>query len=78
MGSPEPSIAWLKNGQPFVPDSRHVFLNGGRQLQIGNTTISDDARYTCIATNDIGLADLETYLQVIGMLVCMDAFRLDR
>ncbi|VDN01369.1 unnamed protein product, partial [Onchocerca ochengi] len=22
--------------------------------------------YTCIATNDIGLADLETYLQVVG------------
>uniref|UniRef100_A0A914RG71 Ig-like domain-containing protein n=1 Tax=Parascaris equorum TaxID=6256 RepID=A0A914RG71_PAREQ len=66
MGSPEPSIAWLKNGQPLATDERHVLLNGGRQLQISDTTLHDDARYTCIATNNIGLADLETYLQVIG------------
>uniref|UniRef100_A0A0M3IE08 Hemicentin-1 n=1 Tax=Ascaris lumbricoides TaxID=6252 RepID=A0A0M3IE08_ASCLU len=66
MGSPEPSIAWLKNGQPLAADEKHMLLNGGRQLQISDTTLQDDARYTCIATNDIGLADLETYLQVIG------------
>uniref|UniRef100_A0A915PVG6 Ig-like domain-containing protein n=1 Tax=Setaria digitata TaxID=48799 RepID=A0A915PVG6_9BILA len=66
FGSPEPSISWLKNGQPMVTDSRHAILNGGRQLEISNTSVNDDARYTCIATNDIGLADLETYLQVIG------------
>uniref|UniRef100_F1KPK8 Hemicentin-2 n=1 Tax=Ascaris suum TaxID=6253 RepID=F1KPK8_ASCSU len=66
MGSPEPSIAWLKNGQPLAADEKHMLLNGGRQLQISDTTLQDDARYTCIATNNIGLADLETYLQVIG------------
>uniref|UniRef100_A0A0R3RPN6 Immunoglobulin I-set domain protein n=1 Tax=Elaeophora elaphi TaxID=1147741 RepID=A0A0R3RPN6_9BILA len=64
FGSPEPSIAWLKNGQPLVADSRHAVLNGGRQLEISDTSSTDDAMYTCIATNDIGLADLETYLQV--------------
>ncbi|KAM3729054.1 Hemicentin-1 [Dirofilaria immitis] len=66
FGSPEPSIAWLKNGQPLGTNSRHAILNGGRQLEITDASSIDDARYTCIATNDIGLADLETYLQVIG------------
>ncbi|CAG9531886.1 unnamed protein product [Cercopithifilaria johnstoni] len=65
FGSPEPSIAWLKNGQPLGTDNRHTILSGGRQLEINDTSPSDDARYTCIATNNIGLADLETYLQVI-------------
>ncbi|EFO22762.2 hypothetical protein LOAG_05722 [Loa loa] len=65
FGSPEPTIAWLKNGQPLGTGSRHAVLNGGRQLEISDTSATDDARYTCIATNDIGLADLETYLQVI-------------
>ncbi|VBB33721.1 unnamed protein product, partial [Acanthocheilonema viteae] len=66
FGSPEPSIAWLKNGQPLGTDSHYAILNGGRQLEISDISSIDDARYTCIATNDIGLADLETYLQVIG------------
>ncbi|VDK37691.1 unnamed protein product, partial [Gongylonema pulchrum] len=66
FGSPEPSISWLKNGQPLITDNRHALLNGGRQLEISDTSADDDARYTCIATNDIGLADLETYLQVVG------------
>lgn len=45
FGSPEPSIAWLKNGQPLGTDNRHAILNGGRQLEISDTTSIDDARY---------------------------------
>lgn len=45
FGSPEPSIAWLKNGQPMGIDSRHAILNGGRQLEISNISTIDDARY---------------------------------
>lgn len=45
FGSPEPSISWLKNGQPLVTDSRHAILNGGRQLEISDTVEDDDARY---------------------------------
>lgn len=43
-GSPEPSLAWLKNGQSLVLDDRHLLLNGGRVLQIINTSAEDDAR----------------------------------
>uniref|UniRef100_A0A1I8F226 Ig-like domain-containing protein n=1 Tax=Wuchereria bancrofti TaxID=6293 RepID=A0A1I8F226_WUCBA len=65
FGSPEPSIVWLKNGQSLGNDKHFAILNGGRQLEISDTSMTDDAKYTCIATNDIGLADLETYLQVM-------------
>lgn len=44
FGSPEPSIAWLKNGQPLIVDDRHAVLNGGRQLEISDTSVDDDAR----------------------------------
>jgi hypothetical protein len=48
----------------------HVLLSGGRQLQISNAQLDDDARYTCIATNAIGAVDLDTFVQVIGRSFC--------
>ncbi|KAK6759923.1 hypothetical protein RB195_021467 [Necator americanus] len=66
-GSPLPAITWLRDGQTLLPSPRHVFLDGGRQLQISNSQLEDKARYTCIATNAVGSDDLETSLDVVSI-----------
>ncbi|KIH63600.1 immunoglobulin I-set domain protein, partial [Ancylostoma duodenale] len=43
-GSPLPAITWLRDGQTLLPSARHVFLDGGRQLQISNSQLEDKAR----------------------------------
>uniref|UniRef100_A0A914V1Q2 Ig-like domain-containing protein n=1 Tax=Plectus sambesii TaxID=2011161 RepID=A0A914V1Q2_9BILA len=65
-GSPEPTISWLKNGQPLETEGNVVILAGGKQLQIGDARLDDDARYTCIATNPIGAVDLDVFVEVAG------------
>ncbi|CAD6189244.1 unnamed protein product [Caenorhabditis auriculariae] len=65
-GSPQPTITWIRDGETLSATGRHVFLDGGRQLQISNTETSDKGRYTCIATNSVGSDDLETTLDVIA------------
>uniref|UniRef100_A0A1I7X4M9 Hemicentin-1 n=1 Tax=Heterorhabditis bacteriophora TaxID=37862 RepID=A0A1I7X4M9_HETBA len=70
-GSPPPAITWLKDGKTMFPSARHVFLDGGRQLQISNTQSDDKARYTCIATNAVGSDDLETSLNVVSVPIIL-------
>ncbi|GMT31155.1 hypothetical protein PFISCL1PPCAC_22452 [Pristionchus fissidentatus] len=66
-GSPPPSITWLRDGQTITASPRHIFTDGGRQLTIADTQKTDQARYTCIATNPVGSDDLETTLEVINV-----------
>uniref|UniRef100_A0A915CRF4 Ig-like domain-containing protein n=1 Tax=Ditylenchus dipsaci TaxID=166011 RepID=A0A915CRF4_9BILA len=65
-GSPEPTIAWLKDGRSFdYSSTKHRFTNSARQLQILEASGADSGRYTCIATNSVGAADLDIFLTVI-------------
>ncbi|GMT05475.1 hypothetical protein PENTCL1PPCAC_27649, partial [Pristionchus entomophagus] len=66
-GSPPPTITWLRDGQTVTASPRHVFTDGGKQLTISETQKTDQARYTCIATNSVGSDDLETTLEVINI-----------
>jgi hypothetical protein len=68
-GSPEPTITWLKNGQPLSPtDNAHVqVLSDGRQLQLVNVRLDETGTYTCIASNPVGVVDLDQFVQVIGI-----------
>ncbi|KAK0404397.1 hypothetical protein QR680_017438 [Steinernema hermaphroditum] len=67
-GSPEPTISWLRNGKALEKGTseRFVLLDGGRQLQIVDARASDAARYTCIATNVVGTADLDALLIIVA------------
>ncbi len=49
-----------------MADAHVQILAQGRQLQITDTQLDDDARYTCIGTNPIGAIDLDTFVQVTG------------
>lgn len=65
-GSPEPQIHWIRDGAALPQDSRFILLNGGKQLQIRDTTPEDSARFMCIAENRVGSSELSLDLKVIG------------
>ena len=50
-----------QNGKPLEISDRIRQLNDGRQLQICTLGIADSARYTCIASNLIGVVDSKTH-----------------
>lgn len=58
FGSPEPSIAWLRNGQPLRTNNRHAILNGGRQLEISDISAFDEARCTLLIVHFSKITEL--------------------
>ncbi|XP_059849711.1 hemicentin-1-like [Hypanus sabinus] len=56
-GNPEPSISWLRDGQPITADNRRQLLDGGRILQIDSVQLSDSGGYLCIAENPAGTTE---------------------
>ena len=41
-------------------------MSEGRQLEISRAEVTDTARYSCIATNEAGVADKDFDLDVLG------------
>ena len=68
IGIPSPTIKWLVNGQPLVTtgSQQYRLLSDGRQLEIFKAEVPDSARYTCIASNEAGVADRDFDLDVHG------------
>uniref|UniRef100_A0A8C7MZR3 Hemicentin-1 n=1 Tax=Oncorhynchus kisutch TaxID=8019 RepID=A0A8C7MZR3_ONCKI len=57
-GSPSPSMAWHKDGQPLSESVRQRVLSSG-SLQIAFAQPGDTGRYTCTAANAAGTSSLE-------------------
>ncbi|KAJ1074876.1 hypothetical protein K5549_020565, partial [Capra hircus] len=54
-GIPNPSITWLKDGQPVSTAQGNLKIqSSGRLLQIAKALMEDAGRYTCVATNAAG------------------------
>uniref|UniRef100_A0A8C0KRB0 Hemicentin-1 n=1 Tax=Canis lupus dingo TaxID=286419 RepID=A0A8C0KRB0_CANLU len=54
-GIPNPSITWLKDGQPVNTAQGNLKIqSSGRVLQIAKALMEDAGRYTCVATNAAG------------------------
>ncbi|CAB1323870.1 unnamed protein product, partial [Coregonus sp. 'balchen'] len=62
-GSPSPSVAWHKDGQPLSESVRQRVLSSG-SLQIAFGQPGDTGRYTCTAANAAGTSSLEMSLTV--------------
>ena len=67
-GIPTPEIKWLFNGKLLQEenDPRIRFLLGGKTLEIIDVKVPDTGRYTCVATNEAGVADRDYDLNVWG------------
>uniref|UniRef100_A0A8C6DLM4 Hemicentin-1 n=1 Tax=Moschus moschiferus TaxID=68415 RepID=A0A8C6DLM4_MOSMO len=64
-GIPNPSITWLKDGQPVNTAQGNLKIqSSGRLLQIGKALMEDAGRYTCVATNAAGETQQHIQLHV--------------
>ncbi|XP_070240884.1 hemicentin-1 isoform X2 [Bos mutus] len=64
-GIPNPSITWLKDGQPVNTAQGNLKIqSSGRLLQIAKALMEDAGRYTCVATNAAGETQQHIQLHV--------------
>ncbi|KHJ86279.1 immunoglobulin I-set domain protein [Oesophagostomum dentatum] len=65
-GIPQPTVSWTKDGRPVdVSDSRIVFVQNNQTFGIEGVRTSDQARYTCIASNKGGTVEQDFNLEVL-------------
>ncbi|XP_042370765.1 hemicentin-1 [Plectropomus leopardus] len=64
-GNPTPTMSWLKQGVPLVPDSHLKFINLNTTVQIIPAQVNDTGRYTCVANNTAGQASRHFSLKVL-------------
>ncbi|XP_012784766.2 hemicentin-2 [Ochotona princeps] len=57
LGNPTPTISWLQNGLPFLPNLRLQVLEDGQVLQVSTAEAADAASYMCVAENQAGSAE---------------------
>ena len=55
-GKPKPTVRWLKDGEHVAPDNRIQMEVEGRShtLSISRCRLSDDGKYSCVASNSGG------------------------
>ena len=66
-GSPAPTIAWLKDGQPIHPSDNitsHAEPDGTQTLSFKSVQMNDKATYTCQAKNIGGTTEVKLNLNV--------------
>ncbi|CAM9592142.1 unnamed protein product [Lampetra fluviatilis] len=69
-GSPTPVVSWQKDGRAIAgagqgtPPPGVALLSRGRVLRLESAQVADTGRYTCLATNVAGRAELVHSLQV--------------
>ncbi|XP_043342030.1 hemicentin-1 isoform X3 [Cervus canadensis] len=64
-GIPNPSITWLKDGQPVNTAQGNLKIqSSGRLLQIAKALMEDAGKYTCAATNAAGETQQHVQLHV--------------
>ena len=66
---PPPQITWYKDGLEMKYSEmgdRFVWREGGRLLEIYQSTVDDTARYRCVARNLAGTSEKDIDIQVQG------------
>ncbi|XP_048376519.2 neogenin 1a isoform X4 [Stegostoma tigrinum] len=53
MGTPMPTVKWIKNGDMVIPSDYFKIVNE-RNLQVLGLVKSDEGLYQCVAENDVG------------------------
>ncbi|KAG5274497.1 hypothetical protein AALO_G00136970 [Alosa alosa] len=64
LGSPPPSITWLRGDEPLRPSERHHFTAGNQLLVIRQAVPDDAGRYTCRMSNMLGTERAHCQLSV--------------
>ncbi|KRZ38331.1 Muscle M-line assembly protein unc-89 [Trichinella pseudospiralis] len=69
VGSPYPTVQWLKDGVPLVPSDRILIWKdrwGFQRLAVLNATVDDEGEYKCTITNDDGTISTEGTLSILS------------
>ncbi|XP_023961842.2 hemicentin-2 isoform X1 [Chrysemys picta bellii] len=53
-GSPQPTVTWMKDGQPVVNGEALLLRDQGWKLHIQRAQVTHAGRYTCLAANAVG------------------------
>ncbi|KAM8931068.1 hemicentin-1 [Pelodytes ibericus] len=64
-GVPEPLLSWLKDGKPLNEKYLSKRQSKGMILQLLNTDMDDQGRYTCIASNEAGSVSKHFILNIM-------------
>ncbi|VDL71890.1 unnamed protein product [Nippostrongylus brasiliensis] len=65
LGNPDPTVEWLKDGQPIESTSR-INVRDGRHLEIIEAQKEDEGRYTCHAYNEAGVLDTDFRSEIVA------------
>ncbi|CAG9531888.1 unnamed protein product [Cercopithifilaria johnstoni] len=65
-GIPTPKIIWSFNGRTIFPSEKIQILNNGTSLILQEIQINQEGRYSCTATNKVGRAEADTFLQIMA------------
>nr|XP_051697175.1 neural cell adhesion molecule 2-like isoform X1 [Oryctolagus cuniculus] len=63
-GSPEPTIAWSRNGKLIEENEKYILKGSNTELTVRNIINSDGGPYVCRATNKAGEDEKQAFLQV--------------
>jgi len=66
-GEPQPTVEWQKNSKKITDIQTVVNKDGIHLLTINKPTPRDSAKYTAIASNNLGTAQTTCFLAVEGM-----------
>lgn len=85
MGTPTPTVTWVKDGQPVAGGDGLLLTEQGKRLRIRKAEAAHAGRYTCLVANTVGQEQREFDVAVHGKRVGwgwwlwgMDAGRLRR
>ena len=59
----------LKDELPISPTDFHYFIYEDGSLEIFSTEATDEAEYTCQATNEAGEIEKKMWLEVLGTYI---------
>lgn len=64
FGSPIPTITWFKDGQTSIQNEDQYVIHENGTLEIHVAQKLNSGKYTCIATNSLGIKENNVYLEV--------------
>lgn len=66
VGTPPPTVTWVKDGQPVASKDGLLLTQQGRRLRIPKAEVAHAGRYTCLVTNAVGQEQREFDVVVHG------------
>lgn len=63
---PVDSVYWIKDGVHMFPDTRHSLSNQNKTLTFNKLTLSDNARYQCVASNAVSNVTSMAYYLIVN------------